>query len=87
VLYSTLIRLIVLPLISIIILNALPISSDVYNVAVIVSLMPVAAASVIMTRRFGGSPDFAASTALLSTIVSVITIPVALWMIFGHAGK
>jgi len=87
VLYSTLIRLIVLPLISIIILNALPISSDVYNVAVIVSLMPVAAASVIMTRRFGGSPDFAASTALLSTIASVITIPVALWMIFGHAGK
>ena len=87
VIYSTIVRLVILPTLAIIVLKALPISPDVFTVAVVVSLMPVAAASVIFTRRFGGSPSFAASTAILSTLATVVTVPIALWLIFGQTGK
>ncbi len=87
VIYSTIVRLVILPTLAIIVLKALPISPDVFTVAAVVSLMPVAAASVIYTRRFGGSPSFAASTAILSTLATVITVPIALWLIFGQTGK
>lgn len=82
VVYITVVRLIILPLIAILILRLLPISKDVFTIAVIVSLMPVAVSSVIMTRRFGGNPNYATSSALFTTIASILTIPVALFLLF-----
>ena len=82
VLYITCIRLIILPCLAILLFYRLPISQDVLNIAVIVSLMPVAVSSVIMTRRFGGSPEYAASTAFISTLIAIITVPVALYFLF-----
>jgi hypothetical protein len=82
VVYISVIRLVVLPLLSIPLLSLLPISGNIYKAAVIVALMPVAIATVIMTRRYGGQPDYAASTALISTICSVFTVPLAYWLIF-----
>lgn len=83
VLYISLVRLVILPIIAILILSKLPISSDVYSTAVIVSLMPVAVSSVIMTRKYGGNPSFAASTALITTLISILTVPTALFFLFG----
>lgn len=83
VIYITIVRLIILPAIAIIILRFLPISHDVYTISVIVSLMPVAVSSVIMIRRYGGNPNYASSTALISTIASILTIPAALYFLFG----
>lgn len=82
VVYVTIVRLILLPLISIGILKLLPITHEVYSVAVMVSLMPVAVASVIMTRRYGGSPDYAASAALITTICAIFTVPFGLGLLF-----
>jgi predicted permease len=56
--------------------------TDVYAIAVIIALMPLAASSVIYTRIFGGEPDYAASSSLVTTIASIVTIPLALWLLF-----
>jgi predicted permease len=80
--YITGIRLLILPFSSVLILKLLPLSPEVFSVSAIVSLMPVAVSSVIMTRRYGGSPDYAASTAVFSTISAIITIPVGMWLLF-----
>lgn len=80
--YITGVRLLILPIASVVILKLLPISSEVFSVSAIVSLMPVAVSSVIMTRRYGGSPDYASSTALFSTISAIITIPIGMWFLF-----
>jgi predicted permease len=37
---------------------------------------------VIYTRIFGGEPDYAASSSLVTTIASIVTIPLALWLLF-----
>ena len=48
------------------------------NIALIVALMPVSVASTIITRRYGGDPDFAARGAVVTTIASGATVP--LWL-------
>jgi hypothetical protein len=78
--YITIVRLIILPLCTIPLLRLLPVSHDFYAASVIIALMPVAVNTVVMTRRYGGKPDYAASSALVTTVVSVVTVPVAVWL-------
>lgn len=82
VLYVTIVRLLLLPLCIIIVLKIMPIASDIYSIAVIVALMPVAISAPIMARVYNGDSDFASNAALVSTIGSIITVPLALWFIF-----
>jgi predicted permease len=77
-LYSTVIRLVILPLIFIGIFRFLPISPDICNIAMIVALMPVGISSSTFVRRYGGDADFAARATVVSTIIAVITVPVAM---------
>ncbi len=83
VVYITIVRLIILPLITIPILAVLSVSQDIYSVSAIVALMPTAISSVIMTRRYGGDSDYAASAALSTTLCSIATVPAAVWLLFG----
>ena len=80
--YTTLVRLVILPALMIPFLRLLPFSKEVYSVTVIVALMPTAISSVIYTRRFGGMPEYAASSALMTTVCSVLTVPLAVWFLF-----
>jgi len=84
VVYITLVRLMALPLLTIPLVMILPIAKDVETVAIIVALMPTAITSVIMTRRYGGQPAYAASAALATTVCSIITVPAGVWFLFGR---
>jgi predicted permease len=77
------VRLIILPLFTIAALKLLPLPQDVFALSVIIALMPLAVSQSIFTRIFGGNPAFAASSSLVSTLASIITIPLALWLLFG----
>ena len=48
------------------------------NVIIIVSSMPAAVTSYIFAEKYEANPDFAASVVLISTLVSMITIPLIL---------
>ncbi len=74
--YVIFVRLLLIPLLSILILAILPLPADAYQVAYIVAIMPTSVSSTIITRRFGGSPEFAGQAAVLTTIASLITIPI-----------
>lgn len=82
VIYATIIRLAVFPLLAIFILKQLPLSKDVFSISVIVSLMPVAVSSVLFIRRYGGSAEYATSTVLISTLTALASVPLAIWLIF-----
>jgi malate permease and related proteins len=43
--------------------------------------LPAAAMNFILTEKFGQDPHLAASIVVLSTFVSVITIPLVFWLI------
>ena len=80
-LYLTFVRLVLLPFLTILVLKQLPMPEDVFRVAAVVALMPAAVSSSILTMRYGGSPAFAAQAAVVTTLVSLITVPVALWIL------
>lgn len=82
VLYVAIVRLLILPVCAIAVLKMLPIASDIFHIAVIVALMPVAISGPIMARVYKGDVDFAANAALVSTIASILTIPLGLWAVF-----
>jgi predicted permease len=82
VVYVTLVRLFILPAGAVIVLRLIPLSHDIYLMAVIVALMPVGVSSVIFTRIFGGEPDFAAASSLVTTLAAIVTVPLALWLLF-----
>lgn len=80
--YVTIVRLLILPFCAIVVLKMLPIASDIFHIAVIVALMPVAISGPIMARVYKGDVDFAANAALVTTIASILTIPLGLWAVF-----
>ncbi|MGA2507171.1 MAG: AEC family transporter [Chitinispirillaceae bacterium] len=82
VVYITIVRLLILPACAILILRLMQLPPDVYAIAVIIALMPLAVSSVIYTRIFGGEPDYASSSSLVTTLASIVTIPFALWLLF-----
>jgi malate permease and related proteins len=43
--------------------------------------LPAAVINFILTEKFGQDPDLAASIVVLSTFLSVLTIPVMFWLI------
>jgi predicted permease len=65
------------------ILRLLPLVPEVYNQAVVNAFMPSAAISTILTYRFGGDPQLAASTVFATTLASLITVPLGLTWALG----
>ncbi|MFP4383522.1 MAG: AEC family transporter [Spirochaetia bacterium] len=80
--YLSLVRLVLIPAVTILLLLLLPLRNDVYRIAAVVSLMPVAVSSVVITRQYGGSPRFASHSAVITTMISAVTVPLSVLIIF-----
>lgn len=80
--YLTIVRLILIPLILVAILKIFNLPQENFRVIFIVALMPVSASSAVMTRRFGGDPNFAGQAIIVTTMASIVTIPVMIYF-FG----
>ena len=76
IIYLSLVRLIIIPLLVLAILKLLPLPPAVFRVVFVVSIMPVSSSAVVFMRRFGGDPDLAAQAAVITTLLSILTIPI-----------
>ncbi|MDR9404875.1 MAG: AEC family transporter [Halothece sp. Uz-M2-17] len=56
------------------------------NVLVMQTAMPAAVNNVLMVGEFGGEPDRAARTVVVSTILSFATVPLFLWILTDVVG-
>lgn len=79
--YLTLCRLILLPLINIWIIKMIPMPLDIYRIAFVVSIMPVSVNTLVLTLRYGGNPELAGQAAVITTVVSIVTIPLLLYLL------
>ncbi|MBN2643757.1 MAG: AEC family transporter [Victivallales bacterium] len=79
--YLTLCRLILIPLINIWIIKMIPMPLDIYRVAFVVSIMPVSVNTSVLTLRYGGNPELAGQAAVITTVVSIVTIPLLLYLL------
>ena len=80
IIYLSLVRLILIPLILVSILKLLSLPLEVFRVVFVVSIMPVSSSAVVFMRRFGGNPDLAAQAAVVTTLLSILTIPLMTYL-------
>lgn len=81
VLFISSLRLLVFPLMLAVILYFLKVDSMTMNICVILLAMPVASNTAAMAERYGGDHVFASACISVSTLLSVITVPVITWLI------
>lgn len=78
--YAMAVRLVILPVLTVLLLKLLPLAKPLMEVAVVVALMPASCASALIVRQYGGSADFAGQSIVFSTIGSIVTIPLFLFL-------
>ncbi len=67
-------RLLIIPALTVAVLKLIPMPPMVYNVALVIALMPTSCASVIIVGKYGGDVDYSGQQLLLSTLISPATI-------------
>jgi predicted permease len=74
-------KLVILPLLILIFISQLYIPSIIANILVLLIAMPSAANGVIFAEKFGGDHKYASEGVFITTLLSLFTIPVIIWMI------
>ncbi|MFC7393628.1 AEC family transporter [Scopulibacillus cellulosilyticus] len=76
--YSLIIRLVISPLIALLLTLILPVDSALKHIMILMAAMPSAANTTMFAVQFNTEVDFVSSSTLLSTCLSVITLPIIL---------
>ena len=74
-------RLLIFPMAAALALKALGVDQMTMNLCVILLAMPVASNTAAMAERYGGDFVFASACVSVSTLLSVVTVPVITWLI------
>lgn len=75
------IRIIISPLLAVGILYFLPVNDTVKQVAIILAAMPTAANTTMLALQFNTEPDLVSFTTLVTTLISIISIPLVLFFL------
>ena len=78
--YASIVRLIASPAIAFVLTLFLPMSDLMASVLIVSAAMPSAATTTIYAVQFDSKPDLVSSITLMTTLLSVITIPILLMM-------
>ena len=80
--YLVVLRLLIIPAIAIFMIKNLPFNVPDYakNILIIIAIMPCAVNSVVLGEIFNSDTDFAAKSVLTTHIISLITIPLFIWI-------
>lgn len=74
--FFSFVRLVLLPGILLVILKLLRVPSDILTPCVVLTGMPAGATTTLLAQRYGKDYKFAATCVFLSTVLSLITVPV-----------
>lgn len=80
--YTSFVRVVAVPLVTILIIKLVPLPELAKQIAVVIAVMPAASSAVLISRSYGGCPDFTGQMVLASTLASLITVPLFLGYIF-----
>ena len=77
----SLIRMVASPLIAVGILYFMPVNDLLKAVVIVQASMPAAANTTMLALQFGTEPDLVSFTTFITTLISIITIPVVLFFL------
>ena len=79
---SSVIKLLIFPLVSVLILNMLDADPVTSTVVILLSCLPTASSSYILARQLGGDADLMATIVSGQTLLAIVTIPLMItWLI------
>ena len=81
--FSSLVRLLISPLIAYVLVLALGLKGITAEIAIISSAAPTAVNSVLLAIQYDSEPDFASQAVFFSTIVSSITVSLIIFLVAG----
>ena len=76
--YTTFLRIVVMPLLTLLVLKFIPLPEIARNIAVVLAVMPASCGSVLIVREYGGDAEFAGQIVLATTLFSLVTMPLLL---------
>ena len=76
----TLIKMLVFPVLFYILLRLVPIPADIRMTMALTSAMPVMSSVVMMANASGSDGDYAMGGIVVTTLCSVLTLPVVSWI-------
>ncbi|MCH5201644.1 MAG: AEC family transporter [Oscillospiraceae bacterium] len=76
------IRLIIMPVVIMLILNAVNADDEILKVALCANAMPLGLNTVVIPSAYGRNPELGGSLALVSLLVSLVTIPILFGIFF-----
>ena len=76
--YASAVRLLIIPVIVYVVLKLLKADEMLLNICVILQAMPAAVTTAIIAEKYGGDGLLASQCVFITTIVSVITIPIVI---------
>ena len=75
-LYFSLLRLVILPMLTLVILKMLGIDQVLTGVSVLLTAMPAGSTTAILAQKYGGDAEYGAALVFVSTLLSIITLPI-----------
>ena len=77
----TIFRMLISPLLAVVLVNFMPVNDMIKNVYILLAAMPIAANTTLLAVQFNVKPDLTSFTTLVTTLLSLITIPLTLLFI------
>ncbi|WP_341751518.1 AEC family transporter [Candidatus Tisiphia endosymbiont of Piscicola geometra] len=81
VLLTSFVKLVAFPVVTIIVLSLMSITGTAKSVGVLYSCLPCASTAYVLSRQLGGDPESMASIITFTTLFSIVSLSVLMWMI------
>lgn len=77
----TIVRMIISPLAAALLVNFMPVNEMIKDVYILLAAMPIAVNTTMLAVQFNVKPDLTSFTTMVTTLLSLITIPLTLYFI------
>ncbi|WP_071394964.1 AEC family transporter [Bacillus tuaregi] len=75
------VRMIMSPLIAVLLVSFMPVNDLIHKVFILLAAMPIAANTTMLAVQFNVKPDLVSFTTLVTTLISLLTIPITIFFI------
>lgn len=78
---ALIVRMVISPLLAAVLVSFMPINEMYKSVLIVLAAMPSAANTTLLAVQFDTKPQLVSSATFISTILSLITLPIVLWLV------
>ncbi|WP_299740070.1 AEC family transporter [uncultured Rossellomorea sp.] len=79
--FIVIMRMVASPIIALVVVSFLPISTMLGSILIILASMPTAANTTMFSLQFNTEPDLVSTSTLVTTLMSIVTIPIMLALV------